>query len=469
MNAVMVELQAAVLAAGAGSSGTGEIPEGAESFSDVLQAQKELAVGNDAVTQAVENGEVDAEMPDNEVNQEFSEILNAIENSDECIKESLMKLLETVLKAFRGADDDKSRKTDMFMMFSDGSAGMFSEDDEDMLLSVEILSQTGVLLEKELASGTDADELVAGLEDFVIKALGKDSEDTDAAEILSAMLGIPTEQLAFAGSEEIENAVKMLTAPKESLSTELAEKAEILFVDYKVTGTAVTEESGMAEMMKLSFQAVKINNASEQVETIAETEKETSEISETADLTVENLTADVMATGVQTAPAEAVSEPVQLDAATADSVEIQIREVVSEKLMSIESDNGTEELTMILKPENLGEVAVKLIKENGAVTVLISAQNDEVGKLMSDRAGLLGTSLRNQNFDVRDVRIVDASNAMEQMGLDFTNQGFGFMQNNSGNRNGSSYGRIDGIEATEETESTENNNKLKEAKLWATA
>ncbi|MDE7288117.1 MAG: flagellar hook-length control protein FliK, partial [Oscillospiraceae bacterium] len=153
-------------------------------------------------------------------------------------------------------------------------------------------------------------------------------------------------------------------------------------------------------------------------------------------------------------------------------VERQVTEKISEKLFDMKEDNGTEELIMVLKPENLGQVAVKLVKENGAISVLLSAQYDEVGKLMAERAAHLGSSLQSRDVQVKDINIVDPSNAAEQMGLDFTNQGFSFMRNFGGSFSDSD-GRgsyradsIDGVDEIDGADMTENIEIIKEAGLW---
>lgn len=494
MNTVMFDLQAAMMAVSAsgGNSSLTEIPEEGNAFSDVLAAQKEL-VAEGAVNQAANadtanNGGGDAEMPEEEINQEFSEVLSAIENLDEGIRKAMLKLLQTVLKAFRGAEDDKERATDLFAIFSDGSAGM-AEDEEDMLLGCELLSQTGMMIEMGLTEGKEADEIIAELEDVIVEILGKDADETTAAEIMASMLNIPVEQFTDADAEIKNEAIKgiaeILTAPKETISEinpEDIPRMEQLYADIKDMNVKMNSE--FSSMLRLSFTSVKINNASEQVaaigneadaEAVPETEAVAAETNPEEKIVSENVIDEVVPEAVTadfqqpTAnDVSAVTEKPVITEQTADSIRTQVTEVITEKLMSFEGDNGTEELTMILKPENLGEVAVKLIKENGAVTVLLSAQFDEVGKTLADRAALLGNSLQNQNYNVKDIQIVAAGNAAEQMGLDFTNQGFGFSRESSREQN-SSYRAVSGIGEIEETEAVEETAKLKEAKLWTTA
>ena len=443
MNTVLFDLQAAVMAASVSSGSSNaltEIPDDGSSFSDVLAAQKEL-VTDSAVNQAAENGEVEAAMPEDEAEQDYSAVLNAIENADENMLKAMLKLLQTVLKAFRGSDDDKERATDLFALFSDGSASM-AEDEEDMLLGCELLNQTGMMIEMELTDGKAADEIIAELEDSIVKILGEDADETTAAELMASLLGAPT---GIADGNDLMSAADVLKAAKQTIceiNPEDAEKMEQLFADIK--GISYEKTENVPDVFRLNFTAVKINNASTEDEINPE------------------LMTDVKP--------EVINDKSVMTEKTAESVQIQVTEVITEKLTAMKSSNGVEELTMILKPENLGEVAVKLIKENGAVTVLLTAQYDEVGKAMADRAAALTSSLQSQNYNVKEVLVVAAGNAAEQMGLDFTNQGFSFAQNRGENQSENANNRkIEGIDGIEETEAVTGTAKLKEAKLWTTA
>lgn len=447
MNTVLFDLQAAVMAASvsSGNSSLTEIPEDGSSFSDVLAAQKEL-VTDSAVNQAADSGEVDGAMPEDEAEQDYSAVLEAIENADENMKKAMLKLLQTVLKAFRGSDDDKERATDLFALFSDGSAGM-AEDEEDMLLGCELLNQTGLMIEAELTEGKTADEIIAELEDSIVKILGEDADETTAAELMASLLGTPA---GIADGNDLMSAADVLKAAKQAIieiNPDNADRMEQLLADIKGISYSKTED--VPDIFRLNFTSVKINNASDQL----------------AEIENDEINPELM-TDVKP---EIIADKPVITETTAESIQVQVTEVITEKLADMKTD-GVEELTMILKPENLGEVAVKLIKTNGAVTVLLTAQYDEVGKAMADRAAALTSSLQNQNYNVKEVLVVAAGNAAEQMGLDFTNQGFNFAQNRGGSQSsGDNYRRIDGIDGIEETEAVTGTAKLKEAKLWTTA
>ncbi len=152
------------------------------------------------------------------------------------------------------------------------------------------------------------------------------------------------------------------------------------------------------------------------------------------------------------------------------SAEKQIGSRIEDEIFDFGDKDGTKELVLILRPKELGQVAVKLIKENGAVSVLLSAQYEEVGKMMTQRAAYLGSSLSNQNYEVKDVQVVEPGNAAEQMGLNFTDRGFSFARNESGQQNyRGSEGGYDNAPEIEEVNADNGEMRSWEAKLWTTA
>lgn len=530
-NTVLFNLQAASMAAAVNSGQSGitadDIPDGGMSFSEILAShtlQTGTAVNPVAETDTPEDGAADAGeilVPDNSM---FAEAMQRIQNSDDAVRKALNMLLKTVLNAMRGTSGVEERKTDMFMILADGSAGFSDEDDlidSDLLLGAEIMNRLGLMLETAAAEeDSEPDVLIEELEKIVSQILGYEDEDSDetaAADALAAMLNIPPEEiesLAEADSETkteaIGNAAEALKAPMEAIRQEAPEKvpeAEKLYSEFAAEIVAETEEIPETSA-RAGFSALKINNASEQVGNIgrrisSEPAAEEAEIPE-QNLNAENFTADesranpnadsesrgsenkpdaeIAAAGVQ-ADTETVFvrgeigtddvEP-KLDVKTEFSVEEQVRDVVTDEISEFGDKDGTKELVLILRPRELGQIAVKLVKEANTVSVIMSAQYEEVGKLMTQRAAYLSESLSDKNYDVKDVQIVEPGNAAEQMGLNFTDHGFSFARN-SGNPNSSdngyrgesdSYGEIDGID---EIGADQGEIRFREAKLWTTA
>lgn len=540
-NTVLFNLQAASMAAAVNSGQGGitaeDIPDGGMSFSEIL-ASHTLQTGTAvnptvnpaadpaAETEVSEDGAADAGVilvPDNSM---FAEAIQRIQNSDDTVRKALNMLLKTVLNAMRGTSDGEERKTDMFMILADGSAGFSDEDDpidSDLLLGAEIMNRLGLMLETAAAEeDSEPDVLIEELEKIVSQILGDEDEDSDetaAADALAVMLNIPPEEIEILAetdsetkTEAIENAVEVLKAPMEAIRREAPEKvpeAEKLYSEFTAEIAAETEEIPEAPV-RSGFSALKINNASEQVGNIGRRISSEPAAEETdapeRNLRVENVTADeskadtdagyesrepenkpvaeIAAAGVQAEPetetvfvrGEIGTDNVEpkLDAETEFSVEEQVRDVVTDEISEFGDRDGTKELVLILRPRELGQIAVKLVKETNTVSVIMSAQYEEVGKLMTQRAAYLSESLSGGNYEVKDVQIVEPGNAAEQMGLNFTDHGFSFARN-SGNPNGSdsghrggndSYGEIDGID---EISADQGEIRFREAKLWTTA
>jgi len=155
-------------------------------------------------------------------------------------------------------------------------------------------------------------------------------------------------------------------------------------------------------------------------------------------------------------------------------ISTQLMENISAKLFEASQKDMTSEMKLLLRPENLGEVAVKLVSENGSVSVMLSAANSQVAKMLSENLPALTAALENQNVAVKDVTVIDPSDAASQMGFAFTSQNSGSERDNSADN----HKKVTGVFSLEsdkiETDSAalQNNvyeNNPKGAKLWATA
>lgn len=69
----------------------------------------------------------------------------------------------------------------------------------------------------------------------------------------------------------------------------------------------------------------------------------------------------------------------------------------------------TTEMTMTLNPDNLGKISVNLANTDGKITVTLAALSETTQKLLQDKLPSLIANLQNANPDVKDVRVVDAS------------------------------------------------------------
>jgi flagellar hook-length control protein FliK len=100
---------------------------------------------------------------------------------------------------------------------------------------------------------------------------------------------------------------------------------------------------------------------------------------------------------------------------------------IGNRIINMKADNagdGIQEMTVVLKPAELGEVAVKIVTENGAVTVTLTAANPETAKLLDRGSALLANQLSTGGVNVKEVLTIAAADASENMGLNFANGGF---------------------------------------------
>lgn len=411
-----------------------------------------------------------------------------------------MKILaKAVLNAMMGENSSKKKKTDMFAFMGEGYK-LYTDDYDLFLTGTEMLSQIGIALKTDLMAAeknesetgsvflidTDEeedfispiDEIISKLNKIVKKLYSADDDETDvnaAAEAVAALLDIPVGTdmdyvLTPVKEQAVEAAADVLTSAKEIVAEASPEDVPKMEQLYSETAAAVKTEkpeadqvqqsSGVHEAFNVSFAAVKINNAADQLKAIN---------GEEAAVALNPPTVQI---GNSVPETTEVSEEIPMEPV---EVESQVTEKISERLFEMKEDNGTEELVMVLKPENLGQVAIKLVKENGVVSVLLSAQYDEVGKLMEERAAQLGSSLQDRDVQVKSVEVVNPGSAAEQMGLDFTNQGFSFMRNfgggfsNSDNRGSYRADGISEIDGADIIDATENIEIIREARLWTTA
>ena len=479
-----LQAAAALLNAAAGAAGvTGGAGGDGASFSDVLaqaagaaaggvanevtetQSQTEDAAQGTVSEDAAEDSAVKA--PGTSM-EEIAEYINkSIEDS---MKKSLRLLFNAMMKAMLG-DSTKDKKTDLFSVLSGGS--LFGDDDEyGFLMGAELMDRFGTAMELELLGGTDPDDIADALEELMNGIFGGDDEtdENTAAEILAAMLGpqvqaeigIPVEDDDRTGAVEL--SVKLFKMPKEAIAEndpDTVPEMERLYEEFAAEFRFKPAEKQEAPedirgLMGIDRSALKVNDAEDQLRALS---GDTAAQAELASAGVHN---DVPVNSTEVKPTE-ISEFISR------SVENQITERITEKLFDMKGDNGTEEMIMLLRPENLGQVAVKLVKENGVLSVMLSAQYAEVGKLMADRAAALSDSLNSRDVEVKNVQVVDPSSAAEQMGLNFTNQGFSFgrgQEYSSDENNSGSYSGIDGIGEIGETENEID--LIREAGRWQT-
>ncbi|MDR0947351.1 MAG: flagellar hook-length control protein FliK [Ruminococcus sp.] len=144
----------------------------------------------------------------------------------------------------------------------------------------------------------------------------------------------------------------------------------------------------------------------------------------------------------------------------------EIYSQVSVKLSETDfTKDGVQDMTMVLKPRDLGEVAIKVTSESGNVTIAMSATNASTQQSIAETAANLMQTLRNGGVNVREILVVEPSDAGAQMGLNFTGSG-GFTGRSDADAQDSAaqYGGLP--EEAEETETTPENFEQRRSTLW---
>lgn len=469
------------------------------SFGDILGSAVTSNTPVDDITQEVDITE-DASEDNNTFSKLVSELAQDVSNADKSVIDAAVKMMLSVgnaaEKLMYGTSDSSSQNdgenTDVINILSNMIKFVTSQDGEDFVSDEETglaltLGDISAVLETGLSEGKSADEIADELKKL---AEGDDTNLSALANAVVSMMGmmpagtneeildeIPFEAAAKAASvTEVLSSDTAPTQKAETIVSILENKTEFndlsSFESFQSALKLALYSDNSANSADTSFAALhktatfaRINDVSAQIRVITGSDENSAE----------QAAANVVLTAqnpVQTnilADIEIPTDTVEVYRQLADFAVRQITQSVSEN-----AQNGAvRELVVVLKPENLGEVAVKVTSDtSGAVSVVLAASNEEVGKALAANSAALTESFAKQNVDVRNVNVVAPSEAASYMGLDFSNQSFNRQNGGASQSESTSTNRISGIaKADDEAESgvTAARKLLKEAKLWLTA
>lgn len=434
------------------------------SFGDVLgQAVNAMKGINNAV-----KADTDTDVNDKKTFAELAESLSErIEETDGDVINAAVKLIQAVGKAVEalmgksGAADDEKDAMSVFELFG-------GSDDENKLDDVIGIFDSISELLKTGSEDADmsTDDVVSELMD-ILKS-DNDDENTLADAVMSVLCTISGTEFSVDGDLTVaDNAAEKLSGIIDTLSADVPADLKIQLVSDVLSGKTddiqvkfadfITKQDQFANSMQQTT-AIRINNVSEQIKDIRPSGND--------DLPEENVLLD-------RADVQADIQPTQVYKELSEIVSRQVSQQIIEKLSDNSISDAVKELTVVLKPEGLGEVAVKLVTDGNTVSVVLSASNAEIGRAMSENASALTASLAKQNVEISSVNVVNPSEASSYMGLDFTNQGFNRKGDESdrGSENGgrNSSGGIDKVGDISSADDVRALKLLKEAKLWLTA
>ncbi len=435
------------------------------SFGDVLgQAVNAMKGINNAV-----EADTDTDVNDKKTFAELAQSLSErIEETDGDVINAAVKLIQAVGKAVEalmgksGIADDENDAMSVFELFG-------GSDDENKLDDVIGIFDSISELLKTGSEDADmsTDDVVSELMD-ILKSDDDDDENTLADAVMSVLCTISGTEFSVDGDLTVaDNAAEKLSGIIDTLSADVPADLKIQLVSDVLSGKSddiqvkfadfITKQDQFANSMQQTT-AIRINNVSEQIKGIRPSGND--------DLPEENVLLD-------RADVQEDIQPTQVYKELSEIVSRQVSQQIIEKLSDNSISDAVKELTVVLKPEGLGEVAVKLVTDGNTVSVVLSASNAEIGRAMSENASALTASLAKQNVEVSSVNVVNPSEASSYMGLDFTNQGFNRKGDESdrGSENGgrNSSGGIDKVGDISSADDVRALKLLKEAKLWLTA
>lgn len=398
----------------------------------------------------------------NELISDFNDVIvSGLESEDVSIPELLNKLSVIVQKVSSSVDTDVDiADTDYNYTYTYAVSDTDIDDDTDVDESDDD-SEINIKLNISDNSDNAMSAMIASLVDTMASCDGYTNSDVKVTtdKIEGVLKGIsnavsnemqveyPDDKLMFGFTDQNNNNIF----------------TEVKFLDYKPSDN---DAEGVYYSNNLSSSNLKIADVSDQVDALnaPEPKKPTEELHEFIQANMEAM----QGVDPENIPVPDVKDVAKLAGVEIDSIESQVTEQISSKILSGVKEDGVSEMTIILKPEKLGEIAVKIVSNKGAVEVMLSAQNQAVGNAINERLSSLAVNLTNQNIDVKNIVVINPTDAGTQMGLDFTNQGFNRKEDSQSSDSNGTFGKTDSIDAIDDLESENEYYIESEANLWAT-
>ena len=455
-----------------GMKGISELSSGSDMFSEAINGEgfgdilakastnisEEVKVEDRSIGTAEED-----ELSFSELAQELSskideagpEVINAAVKLIQSVGKAVEKLFGGELFDSDSEEDETESITDIFGMLLDLVPESSTEDDT---LSV-LFGSISDLIDTGMSEEMDTTDIV----DRLLEALKpKDEDDESLADavmmLLCSLSGVDYSADDFDSALITNDAVSKLGNIADIISDSKDAANTVQNLSELLTGTEedsvdfisfLHKQSGVSfsDSIVKAVNSLKVNDVSDQLSDAAN-----------AMAMLENVP-------------ETIDSGVSVFKELGEFVNTQLTErIVSEVVSKPAFD--VKELTVVLRPESLGEIAVKIAAdENGVLSIVMAASNSEVSKAITENAAALSEGLAKQNIRVDEVNVVNPSEASSYMGLDFTNQSFNRKNDEGGSSE--SGGRRNSVEAIgsdiDAADAARAEKLLKEARLWATA
>ena len=420
--------------ASSGASGTSKSGKNEEfAYTEVRGAKKAEAAENASPEMSEKAGEV-LDNAASSLRKAFSELSERLTTeTDEDAKNEIISALLEILKKFRTDNEDDEDMPEVMELLmailvpadnSDAVSDVSGESDiapveaytavDEKSGEIELISSGTVptentdIVSEELVP--EEAEAVPDMAEFV-------SETTEAAPE-TAETDMPVEAYEAESTAETVQTEKKEANPDSEVLEKPVDKLERLLddilskakKDLGLTEAKLSSNEAVGEKvqsMPVSFNAKHSDRSGELSEILGKNTTEAAEV-RNAETKTETVGAVHLAANLfeNTAAASSrlTNEPVIPETGETAPPEVQTADEILARMENLR--NGETEFTMVLNPESLGRITVKLVTAGERVAVQITAENPETGKLLEARTENLTSMLRDNGVELERCQVV---------------------------------------------------------------
>ena len=374
----------------------GAVPEKAEEIpdSELVEALIEVISAMAETPAAAQNGipagidGEDAQMPEAGISEPKVHVLTP---------DSSFLMTEKHVEAAMLADSEELRRmsaADDLMGFAEELGEMLKETGEEMTPEDAAL----------LAFTENAKEMFTGRTRFV-------SDDfTDRSDLLTKVLSKLDTETAEEGGEPLSEMPAVQDAAKK-----LGEIIETARKELGLTETKLEQYTGERDEAAplLQNETVKLSHDMNRSDRTSELDhilnggridvRQEDDAPKTETYDAVHMASELMGSRTETSiPAENI--PAAAEQAEIRPPEIQTAEQILERIQSMQDDHT--EFTMVLNPESLGRITVKLVMTGERTAVEITAENPETRAVLASRSENLQTMLRENGVELERYQVV---------------------------------------------------------------
>ena len=348
----------------------------------------------------------------------FSELTERLKSeTDEDAKEDIISALLEILRKFKPENEDEEDMTGIMELLM---TVLVPADNSDITEPVsEVSGEISVEGEIPSAEVYSAVNEKSGEIELLSENSGSSEIMAEAPE--AEKINMPTEKTPISeemkGTEGEEIKPEMPEDRLERLLNDILSKAkkDLGLTEAKLSGTKEIAEEKLPDM-PIGFNPKHSDRSGELSEILGKNTPEAAEL-KNAETRTETESAVHLAANLFDNTANVTNRfETQLPVPEANEAappEVQTADEILARMESLR--NGETEFTMVLNPESLGRITVKLVTSGERVAVQITAENPDTGKLLEARTENLTAMLRDNGVELERCQVVSEGENAELM------------------------------------------------------